>query len=190
MRPEAPLSALDAYLRERWFDDEPEVASAFAIEGTQYLSGVPEEFDEVEDLQTVDVDIGAVLRPRMAFSYTFDPHHPIEVEGKVFDPYPCPERLIDAESDSTVATVARNDTPEPSCSTCDARATQICALCAAADEPELGPFACEECAGRHEGPLDRLANRPRAGFRPNIAPEPDDDKEPDGEEENADDSGQ
>lgn len=187
VRPEAPLSVLDDYLREQWFSEEPETASAFEIEETHYLDAIPDELDDSDDLETMEVDIGAVLRPRMDLTYTFDPRHPTEVEITVFDPYPCPEQLIDADSEATVATVARNDAPERTCSTCDNLAARICALCAAKEaadhETELGPFACDDCAGRHEGPLEPLEDRPRAGLRPDLTPEPDEEEPSDADSE-------
>lgn len=173
VEPEATLADLDLYFRNRWFEDEPEVESAFVIEETHYLSAIPDELEEGRDVEAMGVDVGAVLRPRMECTYLFDPRRPTEVELRVFDPYPHPEQLSADDSEETIATVARNDDPDWTCSTCDSTATHVCVTCADRDEPELGPFACDDCTDLHDGPLEPLANTPRAGGHSDPLDEPD-----------------
>ncbi len=166
VRPEAQLAALDAHLREAWFDDDH--ASVFEIEGTRYVSTLDEAIEggdgeDEELLEPMSVPLGQVIRPRMEFRYLYDPAQPTQVELTVYDPYPMPEKLVEDDREAEIATVARNDLEAPECSTCDAPATHLCPACAQADETELGPFVCEECRERHEGPLQPLRNSPRAG---------------------------
>lgn len=135
VRPEARLAELDTFLREVWFETDA-TASGFSIEGTQYLSRLDDPDDETEDVpvESMDVDLGAVLRPRMEGTYTYDPREPTTVELTVFDPYPCPESLVDDGSIGAATLVARNDIEDAECSTCGAPADQLCANCLQEDE--------------------------------------------------------
>lgn len=168
VRPEAPLEALDAHLREAWFDADEARPSVFEIEGTRYLSTVDEVVEAGDDpdeepVEPMSVEMGAVIRPRMEFQYLYDPVQPTELEFTVYDPYPIPERLVGEDDEAQVVTVGRNDLGDVECDTCGGTATQICLACADADEPEHGPLVCEECRETHEGALQPIENTPRAG---------------------------
>lgn len=186
VRPEASLAKLDAFLRQTWIPDCDQ-ASVFEIDESQYLSTVSPDDSPEGDIQGLEIDIGAVLRPRMELSYLFDPMHPTELEITVYDPYPCPEALVPEDGDPDVVLVARNDEPTIECSTCEQTATAVCPVCAAepeAAEPEpeeldeaeerddeaaeehLGPFACDDCRDKHDHGVDLLpiVNSPRMGI--------------------------
>lgn len=179
IRPEASLEDFDRALREIWFEagDRP---SVFDIEETQYLSSLTGD-DEEAPVESMAVDIGATIRPRMEFGYLYDPQQPTELEFTVYDPYPCPASLVSEDEDNSVVALARNDDPELQCSTCEEAATLICPFCATADEhppddqeqdsedesPELGPFVCPDCRSKHSDHAPRLCpltNSPRAGI--------------------------
>ena len=184
VRPEASLEALDDALREIWFDGG-EATSVFDIEQTRYVSTLEEpqapEEDGAPALEPLGVDIGAVIRPRMEFGYLYDPQAPTELELTVYDPYPCPAKLVDDESEADVVVAARNTLEGVACSTCENEAGFVCSTCVAADEIEevaegddddeeafevVGPFVCEECRAKHEGHEVRaLVNTPRTNPR-------------------------
>lgn len=135
VRPEASLSELDDFLRDLWFENDS-TASGFTIEETQYLSRVPDEDPETDDVpvESMEVDLGAVMRPRMELSYTYDPRRPTSVELTVFDPYPCPESLVEGEETGAATLVARNDLDDAECSICGATADYICLRCLGSEE--------------------------------------------------------
>jgi len=190
VRPEAELAALDAALRERWF--EADAPSVFEIEGTRYVRSIggpegskvsddlesSEETDgavddetdapdeqELPPIEPMTVDLGAVLRPRMECRYLHDPRDPTEAELTVYDPYPVPDAVVEeGNEEADVFVLAQNSLEGVTCSSCDNAPSSVCLTCAAADEPEIGPFVCDECAGKHaehDGELTELVNTPR-----------------------------
>ena len=177
VRPEASLASLDEALRGIWFEGG-EAPSVFEIEETRYVSTLaapqaPEEEGEPA-LEPMSTDIGAAIRPRMEFRYLYDPQEPTRLELTVYDPYPCPAKLVDDESEADVVVAARNTLEGVACSTCENEAGFVCSTCVAADELEeiaeedeeafevVGPFVCETCRAKHEGHEVRaLVNTPR-----------------------------
>ncbi|MFB6375209.1 MAG: hypothetical protein ABEN55_19285 [Bradymonadaceae bacterium] len=122
-----------------------------------------DESDEMPAIEPMSVDVGATIRPRMDFRYLYDPQDPTEVELTVYDPYPVPDSLLDAESEAEVVVAARNDLEGVSCSSCENDPSYVCLACAGTDEPEIGPFVCEACRDKHaehEGELIELVNTP------------------------------
>jgi hypothetical protein len=163
VRPEASLFELDAHLRETWLESLGR-PSAFEIEGIQYLNTL--EAGEVEDdspVQSMDTDVGAVVRPRTEFDYLYDLQHPDRFELVVYDPYPCPSSLVDDPEEADVVTVARNESDEAECATCGGDAVYICPVCAEADVEE-GFYACETCRDEHDADLLPIVNSPRMGI--------------------------
>jgi hypothetical protein len=143
VRPEAPLTELDDYLRGVWFEQNGH-PSVFNIEGTPYLSTQSAEEDDEAPVESMEVDVGGVLRPRMDFGYQYNPQCPTEVELTVYDPFPCPAALVDEGSEGYAVTIARSEMGELECSTCGEPAVYFCASCAeAAIEAEK---AAEEAA--------------------------------------------
>jgi hypothetical protein len=143
VRPEGSLQELDAFFRESWLEccDHP---SAFDIEETQFLSTIDADADADAPVAAMDRDIGSVLRPRMEFEYLYDPETPTELECRVFDPYPCPATLLEDDEDATIVVLARNGSPEPTCSRCDAEATSVCLACVARDPEDNSDAPGEE----------------------------------------------
>jgi len=135
-RPEATLSEFDAFLRDVWFD-EGSTPSGFDIEETQYVSTVAERDPESDEIpvESMDETLGSVIRPRMECSYTYDPRRPTGVELRVFDPYPCPELLVEGTETAAATLVARNDLEDAECAHCGESAGAICLDCLPPDAP-------------------------------------------------------
>ncbi len=133
VRPEASLSELDAFFRETWLDccDHP---SLFDIKETEYLSTIDPADEDDAPMASMEHEVGGVLHPRMEFRYEYDPEAPSELECRVFDPYPCPAKLLEDNEDALVVVLARNGTPERDCSICGEPATSICIACVEREE--------------------------------------------------------
>jgi len=135
VRPEVPLAELDEFLRDVWFEPG-DTASGFSIEETQYLSRFDDANADAEDapVESMNVDLGAVLRPRMEGTYTFEPREPTTVELTVFDPYPCPETLVEDGEIGAVTVVARNEIEDAECANCGEPAEHLCVHCLEEDD--------------------------------------------------------
>ena len=149
---EAPLSRVDAFLRQVWLECRGHL-SAFTIAGQRYASGAMKQFGELG----MGARLSRILEPGMAFPYEYDYGSPTELRLKVIG-------LRDqGTTRRTVELLARNDAPQVVCERCGSQpATQIRTECAWKDQGWL----CETCAVDHDCGAEMclpVVNSPRAG---------------------------
>jgi hypothetical protein len=184
LRPEAKLHEFDRFLRDHWMEsdegDELERPSVFEIERTHYMSDpklaeaaaaeAEEEAEQEEDDQEdepqedpiefddMEIDVGAVLRPRMEATYRYDPHQPTAVEMKIHDPFPLPTSLVDDDVDPMVVTLAENTLEGLECTNCGEPADWY----AIAGEDQGVVFLCDACRRDAEAEVQPLPETPRS----------------------------
>lgn len=149
---QAPLSRLDAFLRDIWLECCGHL-SAFTIAGERYDSG---EMGGVRD-GGMQVRLDRLLSPGMSFTYEYDFGSTTELNLKTVGGwYPTQKR-------GAVELLARNEAPEVLCQSCGSRpASQICSECVWQDTGWL----CGPCAEAHECGTEMclpVVNSPRAG---------------------------
>lgn len=147
----ATLRELDHFLRRTWLECCGH-GSEFDIQGKRYAT-VP--------MEAGDPDMGSrledVLRPRLAFHYSYDYGSTTELSLKV---------LAGVELQGAkpkVRLLGRNDSPEHACTGCGKPAGIICGECALQGAGTL----CDVCGKGHgcgEEMLLPLVNSPRTGI--------------------------
>ncbi len=147
---EAPLSRVDAFLRQIWLECCGHL-SALTIEGRSYNSA------KEPGASGMGTRLSSVLRPGLMFTYEYDFGSTTELNLKVVG-------IRDRGSHrGAVELLARNDAPQIACGECGSQpATQICTTCSCEDEGWL----CESCAVDHECGEEMLlpvVNSPRVG---------------------------
>jgi len=163
-RADAPLGALDDFLRRTWLECCGHM-SEFRIQKKSYsVSG--EGFDDLlEDLgeeageatSGMDVALGDVLRPRMKLFHDYDFGTTTELMLRVIS-----IRDGDAKG-GPIRLLARNDPPMIPCESCGKPAKQVCTECLWEDKGWL----CEPCAGKHDCDEEMflpVVNSPRVGM--------------------------
>jgi hypothetical protein len=148
---DAPLSTVDAFLRQIWLECCGHL-SGFTIAGESYASEALREMGQ----SGMRVRLNRLLQPGMAFTYEYDYGSTTELNIKVVG-------LWNGTKRGGVAVLARNDAPKVDCEICGGRpATHICTECACRDEGWL----CRTCAENHECGTEMclpVVNSPRAG---------------------------
>ncbi|GEM_PF-5590745 len=186
LRPEATLHEFDEFLRDHWMEadggEERNRPSVFEIERTHYMSdpalaeaAAAEAADEASDedkedeeddeneqdpieFDDMEVDVGAVLRPRMEATYRYDPHQPTPVELKIHDPFPLPTSLVEDREDPMVVTLAENSMEGIECTRCGEAAGWF----AIAGEDNDVVYLCDGCRREAEVETHSLPETPRS----------------------------
>lgn len=149
---EAPLSRLDAFLRDIWLECCGHL-SAFTIDGTQYVSQDARELGD----RGMGARLRRLLQPGMLFTYEYDFGSTTELHLKVLA---VREQIAKG---GAIELLARNDEPAVTCQRCGGRpATQICSECDCRGDG----WMCQPCAEEHECGTEMclpVGNSPRAG---------------------------
>ena len=156
---EAPLEALDFFLREVWVECCGHL-SEFRVGRKRYLRE-PEERGEYP----MDLPVSEVFRPGTTFTYTYDFGSPTVIHGKVRDVFQGP--AVDQNLWKGVVLLAmRNLKPRMTCSRCDQPARYLYA------GEEGGPveLRCERHTPYGEGLP--YVNSPRTGICAYHGPPP------------------
>lgn len=162
VRADAPLKALDDFLRDTWLECCGHL-SAFRIRGNTYeldaLEELLEDVDEGGEEPTLrmDVPLGDVLRPGMSFSHEYDFGTTTELKLKVLS-----EREARARGRS-IRLLARNDPPAIPCESCGKPATKVCSQCIW----DGAGWLCDGCGRTHECEEEMflpVVNSPRVGM--------------------------
>jgi hypothetical protein len=165
-RADAPLGALDDFLRRTWLECCDHM-SEFRIQNKSYsvseegyrVLGAGEDLDEeAEDAPSdMDVALGDVLRPRMKFFHDYDFGTTTRLVLRVIS-----VRDGDAKG-GPIRLLARNDPPMIPCESCGKPATQVCTECLC----QGGGWLCAPCAGKHDCAEEMflpVVNSPRVGM--------------------------
>lgn len=149
---EAPLSRVDAFLRQVWLECCGHM-SAFTIAGQRYASEGMKDLGE----SGMGARLSRLLEPGMAFSYEYDYGSTTELNLKAVG------LRGQGTNQGTIELLARNYLPQVACERCGSQpATQICTECAWKDQGWL----CDTCAADHECGTEMClpaVNSPRAG---------------------------
>lgn len=144
----APLSALDAFLRDIWLECCGHL-SQFTVGRRQFVSHPADE-------EGMDVRIGAVLAPGTKALHEYDFGTTTELAIRVVG-----ER--EAPAEAPVRLLARNVIPDFRCHVCQQEATQVCTECMW----DANPLLCDDCAADHEHDEEvflPVVNSPRIGL--------------------------
>lgn len=159
MHLEAPASTtlmhLDWVLRQTWLECCGHL-SCFLIGRAVYSSfaGDDGDFWGPSDDESMDFELGRILRPGLKFRYEYDFGDTTELALRVVAETEMPGEDI--------RFLARNLPPAVACHTCGEAATRICTECYWQGEGLL----CDKCAGNHgcDGEMQLpVVNSPRAG---------------------------
>lgn len=107
----ATLYAIDRHLREIWFDPSDH-CSAFKIQETGY--GTSPYGNDLDGAESMDTEIGKILRPAMEFEYVYDFGTKSYVKLRVGAP-------TSGSEDSGICELARNEPPDIVCAHCKER---------------------------------------------------------------------
>lgn len=148
MKASSKLSDLDRFLRSIWLECCGHL-SQFTIHGEAY---VPTDEDP-EDIgaESMEVQLGSVLRVKDKFEYAYDFGSTTHLKGQIVS-----ER--EGTLKEKVRILARNRIPEVACTHCGKPATRYCTDCE--------EFYCRACLPEHgceEGMAVPLVNSPRMG---------------------------
>lgn len=160
VRGDAPLHAVDQFLRDIWLECCGHL-SRFRIHGTFFDSGG---FGDWFEGPGMGVAVERVLEPKLRFDYTYDMGDSTDLRLRVVGVSTRPDAVEE------VVLLARNEDPGIPCSHCDNAARWICTECMHTGEGWL----CEECGAGHPcSPEMRLpvVNSPRVGVCAYCGPE-------------------
>jgi len=149
MKPVAPLSSLDDFLRKTWLECCGHMSS-FEI-GDRRFDSALDDFDP-DDGESMEVAVGEVLEPGAAARYVYDFGSSTELKLRVLAP------RLGKPAREQVRLVARNTAPSIRCKRGHGDALHICASC---NKP-----LCQECAPGHRCGVEMLlpvVNSPRVG---------------------------
>ncbi len=155
MAGDAPLAALDQFLRRSWLECCEGHIRAFEIGATHYVAPFNERLAVLPSETDMNVSISRALSEgKWRFSYDYDFDQPTHLIGRVVSmrkgsPPRQPVRLL-----------ARNNPIERVCSDCGAPAVRICSY------PHANPFLCDAHAETHacgKYALLPVVNSPRTG---------------------------
>ena len=154
----APLAALDHYLRRTWLECCGHLSN-FVIGGRNHSLEDRGIFADIND-SDMEATLREVLRPGMKFIHEYDFGSTTELALRVVS-----EGNISVDHRG-IRLLARNDPPAIPCVKCDTLAVQICIECV---WDGVG-FYCDECAGLHtvqspscEDMFLPVVNSPRMG---------------------------
>lgn len=153
---DTPLSTLDKFLRHTWLECCGHL-SAFTIDGHRYaLAPMSDGFDSSFQESSMDVPVSQVLRAGTKFIHEYDYGSTTEISLRVQG------ELETFGKPKNVQLLARNESPQIKCESCDAFATQVCSGCLWQGRG----WVCSNCATEHECGEDMLlpvVNSPRVG---------------------------
>ncbi len=159
---DAPLKALDDFLRDTWLECCGHL-SAFRIRGKTYeLDALDELLDDVGEegegpSLRMDVALGKVLGPGLTFNHEYDFGTTTALKLRVVS-----AREERARGQS-IRLLARNDPPAIACESCGKPATQVCSQCIC----DGGGWLCAGCGRTHECEQEMflpVVNSPRVGM--------------------------
>ena len=155
----APLEALDYFLRRTWLECCGHMSS-FVIRGKNHFREDRGIWADLYD-QDMEVTLKQTLRPGMKFVHEYDFGSTTELGLRVVS-----EGNISVDHQG-IRLLARNDAPAIPCAGCDALADKICIECSWG---EGGFFYCDPCARlhvaqspSHEEMFLPVVNSPRMG---------------------------
>lgn len=149
VKPDAPLGAIDAFLRETWLECCGHLSS-FEIGDRRFES----DLEDVEPgaAEGMEIPVAEAFAPGATARYVYDFGSSTELRLRALAP------RLGASARVPVRLVARNTAPSIQCSRGDGDALHVCAGC--------GDPVCGKCAPRHRcGPemLLPVVNSPRVG---------------------------
>ena len=155
----APLEALDYYLRQIWLECCGHM-SAFTIRGRNHFREDRRMWADLNDLD-MEVPLAQALRPGMRFTHEYDFGDTTELALRVVS-------QGDISPDhSSIRLLARNDPPEIPCAECDSLAAKLCTECYWGDRKF---FYCDSCVESHKAQMPSheemflpVVNSPRIG---------------------------
>lgn len=143
------LQDLDRFLRDIWLECCGHL-SMFIINGVEYT----EDYEEIDDTESVEIPVGRVLRPGDKFHYDYDFGTTTRLALRVIGPTTVPKKEI--------VLLARNEPPFILCGVCGQNADLICGMCSHMEEG----WICSSCAKKHcceEPAFLPVVNSPRTG---------------------------
>ncbi|MCX6693199.1 MAG: hypothetical protein NT074_01400 [Methanomicrobiales archaeon] len=148
---DATLENIDAFLRDIWVECCGHLSSFTIYDRTFESSNEDEKSD-------FDVSLNEILEEGSVFSYLYDYGDTTYLTLKVMGS----GNYTQSSRNASVNLLARNDSPEVICHTCENEAAWLCTNC----EGEKGWVMCDECKEDHPCGDDMLlpiVNSPRVG---------------------------